>query len=47
MDGAWHEYALDLRHEFLWTGEIDELWLQATGLPQALVDIDYIRFGPN
>lgn len=44
MDGEWHDNEMDLRHEFFWTGEVDELWLQATELSQSLVDIDYIRF---
>ncbi len=44
MDGKWHEYTLSMKGNLLWEGEVDELWLQATELRSAVVDIDWIRF---
>ena len=43
-DGQWHEYTFDLTRADRWQGAVNELWFGLTDLPQAVVDIDWMRF---
>ena len=44
VDGAFHEYTLDLSVNPDWKGKVDELWLEACQVKHARVAIDWMRF---
>ena len=44
VDGAFHEYTLDLAENPDWKGQVDELWLEACQVRHARVAIDWMRF---
>ena len=44
VDGAFHEYALDLSANPDWKGKVDELWFEACQIKHARVAIDWMRF---
>ena len=44
VDGAFHEYALDLSANPDWKGKVDELWFEACQVKHARVAIDWMRF---
>ena len=45
-DGEWHEYAINLSKNPLWSGSVNELWFEGVNLPFATVEIDWMRFEP-
>ena len=44
VDGAFHEYVLDLSANPDWKGKVDELWFEACSVKHARVAIDWMRF---
>jgi len=46
VDGAFHEYAIDLSANPDWKGMVDELWFEACSVMHARVAIDWMRFEP-
>ena len=43
-DGEWHEYSVGLAGNPDWTGDVNELWLEAVNAKHAIVEIDWMRF---
>ncbi len=44
VDGAFHEYVLDLSANPEWKGKVEELWFEACPVKHARVAIDWMRF---
>ena len=44
VDGAYHEYVLDLSANPDWKGRVEELWFEACQIKHARVAIDWMRF---
>ncbi len=44
VDGAFHEYVLDLSANPDWEGRVEELWFEACQIKHARVAIDWMRF---